>query len=189
MDGADLELWEIDAPVNLWKTEDAQKLLKCYNMVDYVTMPNPGQVWSYIGGWLYQAHLKEFEDNVPEQLRSYYNSCALRMSIALSSFGKDLKNETGAELIGDKANAGALGGKTHVIIRARDMAAYVQKLLGDPDYADGQDTGYCSPQPGDIIVFAGKGHAGMCPGDNISIGSFLTGPIWLINRATLKDAE
>ncbi len=69
------------------------------------------------------------------------------------------------------------------------MAACVQKLLGDPDYADGQDTGYCSPQPGDIIVFAGKGHAGMCPGDNISIGSFLTGPIWLINRATLKDAE
>lgn len=52
-----------------------------------------------------------------------------------------------------------------------------------------QDTGYCSPQPDDIIVFAGKGHAGMCPGDNISIGSFLTGPIWLINRATLKDAE
>ena len=119
MDGADLELWEIDAPVNLWKTEDAQKLLKCYNVVDYVTMPNPGQVWSYIGGWLYQAHLKEIEDNVPEQLRSYYNSCALRMSIALSSFGKDLKNEAGAELIGDKANAGALGGKTHVIIRGR----------------------------------------------------------------------
>lgn len=189
MDGADLELWEIDAPVNLWKTEDAQKLLKCYNVVDYVTMPNPGQVWSYIGGWLYQAHLKEIEDNVPEQLRNYYNSCALRMSIALSSFGKDLKNEAGAELIGDKANADALGGKTHVITRARDMAAYVQKLLGDPDYADGQDTGYCSPQPGDIIVFAGKGHVGMCPGDNISIGSFLTGPIWLINRETLKDAE
>ncbi|GKI07418.1 MAG: T6SS effector amidase Tae4 family protein [Akkermansia sp.] len=189
MDGADLELWEIDAPVNLWKTEDAQKLLKCYNVVDYVTMPNPGQVWSYIGGWLYQAHLKEIEDNVPEQLRSYYNSCALRMSIALSSFGKDLKNEAGAMPIGAEANADALGGKTHVIIRARDMAAYVQKLLGDPDYADGQDTGYCSPQPGDIIVFAGKGHAGMCPGDNISIGSFLTGPIWLINRATLKDAE
>lgn len=45
------------------------------------------------------------------------------------------------------------------------MAAYVQKLLGDPDYADGQDTGYCNPQPDDIIVFAGKGHAGMCPGD------------------------
>ena len=34
-----------------------------------------------------------------EQLRSYYNSCALRMSIALSSFGKDLKNEAGAELM------------------------------------------------------------------------------------------
>ena len=29
MDGADLELWEIDAPTNLWKTEDAQKLLQC----------------------------------------------------------------------------------------------------------------------------------------------------------------
>lgn len=74
-------------------------------------MPNPGQVWSYIGGWLYQAYLKEIEDNVPEQLRNYYNSCALRMSIALSSFGKDLKNEAGAELIGDKANADALGVK------------------------------------------------------------------------------
>lgn len=77
--------------------------------------------------------------------RSYYNSCALRMSIALSSFGKDSKNEAGAMPIGAEANADALGGKTHVIIRARDMAAYVQKLLGDPDYADGQDTGYCSP--------------------------------------------
>ena len=95
-------------------------------------MPNPGQVWSYIGGWLYQEHLKEVEDNVPEQLRNYYNSCALRMSIALSSFGKDLKNEAGAMPIGAGANADALGGKTHVIIRARDMAAYVQKLLGDP---------------------------------------------------------
>lgn len=62
------------------------------------------------------------------------------MSITLSSFGKDLKNEAGAMPIGAEANADALGGKTHVIIRARDMAAYVQKLLGDPDYADGQDT-------------------------------------------------
>ena len=185
----DATLWEIDAPTNLWKMEDAQKLLKCYNVVDYVTMPDPGQVWAYIGGWLYQAHLKEIKDNVPEQSRNYYNSCALRMSIALSSFGKDLKGEAGAELIGDKANADTIGGKTHVITRARDMAAYVQKLLGDPDYPDAQDKGYCSPQPGDIIVFAGNGHVGMCPGDNIFIGSFLTGPIWLINRSTLKDAE
>ena len=69
------------------------------------------------------------------------------------------------------------------------LAVGIVRVAQELLHTSGQDTGYCSPQPGDIIVFAGKGHAGMCPGDNISIGSFLTGPIWLINRATLKDAE
>ncbi|MCD8062893.1 MAG: T6SS effector amidase Tae4 family protein [Akkermansiaceae bacterium] len=189
MDGKDLELWEIDTPNNLWKTADAQNLLKSYNVVDYLTMPEPGQVWGYIGGWLNKAHLKEISDKVPEIQRSYYNSCSLRMSIALSSFGKDLKDEAGAENIGNEGNFAALGGKKHVLIRAKDMATYLKKLLGEPDYPNSQNEGYSTPQPDDIVVFAGNGHVGMCPGNNISVGSFMVGTIWLLHRSTLEDSK
>ena len=50
----------------------------------YLTMPSPSQVYAYIGGWLNKAHLKEIADNVPMKDRKYYDSCALRLSIALS---------------------------------------------------------------------------------------------------------
>ena len=48
-------LWEIDAPKNLWKSANAQRLLGCYNVVDYPTMTKD-DVWNYIGAVSY-THL------------------------------------------------------------------------------------------------------------------------------------
>ena len=81
MGDTELELWEIDAPKNLWNIANAQRLLGCYNVVDYPTMTTD-EVWKHIGGWLNDSHISGDTN--------YYNSCALRLSIALSSYGIDL---------------------------------------------------------------------------------------------------
>lgn len=73
VNGEDMKIWEIDAPENILKKQDAQKLLSCYNVVDYLTMLTDG-VYAYIGGWLNKSHLKEIENNVPMVERQYYDS-------------------------------------------------------------------------------------------------------------------
>lgn len=118
---------------------------------------------------------------------NYINSCALRLSIALSSYGIDLNGAPGANNIGAKGNSQALGGKKHVIISAAQMATYLRTLLGTPDYLDDGDNGYNTPQAGDIIVFGDDLHVGMCPGNNTAVGSFISGPVWLLQRSTLDD--
>lgn len=185
LNGERIRLKDIDAPMNLWRKEEAQRLLSCYNVVDHETL-HTGSVWALIGGWLNEKHLKEIAENVPENKRQYYNSCALRVSIALSQFGYDLAGVRGAENILD-GNADVLGGKQHVLMKAADMVAFLYSLLGEPDYhGDGTD-GYCTPQAGDIVIFGSSGHTGMCPGDHRSVGGFIAGDIWLLQRSTLDD--
>ena len=47
MGDSELEFWEIDAPKNLWNIANAQRLLGCYNVVDYPTMTTD-DVWGTI---------------------------------------------------------------------------------------------------------------------------------------------
>ena len=101
MGNSELKLWEIDAPKNLWNIANAQRLLGCYNVVDYPTMTTD-DVWNYIGGCLNDSHVSGDAN--------YINSCALRLSIALSSYGIDLNGAPGANNIGAKGNSQALGG-------------------------------------------------------------------------------
>ena len=103
MGNSELELWEIDAPKNLWNIANAQRLLGCYNVVDYPTMTTD-DVWNYIGGWL--------NDSYVSGDANYINNCALRLSIALSSYGIDLNGAPGANNIGAKGNSLALGVKS-----------------------------------------------------------------------------
>ena len=93
----------------------------------------------------------------------------------------------GANNIWAKGNSQALGGKKHVIISAAQMATYLRTLLGTPDYPDDGENGYNTPQAGDIIVFGDDLHVGMCPGNNTAVGSFISGPVWLLQRSTLDD--
>lgn len=128
INGEDMKIWEIDALKNILKKQDAQKLLSCYNVVDYLTMFTDG-VYAYIGGWLNKSHLKEIADNVPMAERQYYDSCALR----LSKYGYDLAGAPGANDIKpdekDGGNAEALGGRKHVMISARNMAAHLRTIF------------------------------------------------------------
>lgn len=62
-------------------------------------------VWNYIGGWL--------NDSYVSGDANYINNCALRLSIALSSYGIDLNGAPGANNIGAKGNSLALGVKAH----------------------------------------------------------------------------
>lgn len=186
-----IKLWEIDAPKNLWSAADSQRLLSCYNVVDYLTMPSANQVYAYIGGWLNKAHLEEIANNVPMNDRKYYDSCALRLSIALSSYGKDMENVPGTNHILKDGNSAALGGRKHVILSAGSMANYLHKLLGEEDYTTypfgDEEDGYFTPQPGDIIVFASNVHGGMSPGGNDDVGGGFATPIWLLYRANLDE--
>lgn len=200
MGEADLELWEIDAPKNLMTKEEAQKLLNNYKPVGYGEGgKNTDEVWATIGGWLNQQHVNQIE--------GYYDSCALRVSIALSRSGTSLagvKDEggklaaTNITLINPPGNLGALnpdyteGGDTsnlykHVVLSAAVMSKYFKDKYGKPDYADIGDDGYCTPQEGDILFFGDSIHTGIAPGDILHIGTFNHQPIWLLYRATLED--
>lgn len=114
LDGKAVELKDIDAPNNLWKKADAQRLLSCYNVVDYPTKSST-KVWEFIGGWLDRDYHDE-------------NSCALRLSIGLSSYGIDLKNAPGANNIID-GNSENIGGKKHVVIcTVKYLAKHIREV-------------------------------------------------------------
>ena len=75
--------------------------------------------------------------------------------------------------------------RRHVVISARNMETYLTSLLGEPDYSDPGK--YSTPQEGDIVIFAGKDHAGMAPGNDSSVGFFFSGKLWLLSRLLLDD--
>lgn len=196
----ELELWEIDAPRNLMKEEDAQILLNCYKQVSYSEGGmSTDEVWEYIGGWLHEQH-----ENMVE---GYYHSCALRVSIALSQAGTSLagvRDENGnpaatnITLINPPGNLYALNLgfiegedpaslRKHVVLSAAIMSKYFKDKYGQPDYSGIDDDGYFTPQPGDIVCFGDSNHTGIAPGDNLYYGSYNRNPLWLLYRETLED--
>ena len=196
----ELQLWEIDAPKNLMKAEDAQALLNCYRQVSYAEGGmNTDEVWAYIGGWLNKQHIG--------QVNGYYDSCALRVSIALSQSGTSLEGvrdeegrlaATNITLVNPPGDLGALNLgfideenpsnlRKHVVLSAAVMSKYFQDKYGKPDYSDIGDKGYSTPQPGDILFFGDSLHTGIAPGDALYVGSFNHQPIWLLYRDTLDD--
>lgn len=207
MGETDLELWEIDAPKNLMTKEEARKLLNNYKPVGYGEGgKSTDDVWAYIGGGLNNAHLKEIADNIPMDARQYYNSCALRVSIALSRSGTSLaavRDEggklaaTNITLVDPPGNLGALnpdyieGGDTsnlrkHVVLSAAVMSKYFRDKYGAADYTDDWDDAYCTPQESDILFFGDTGHTGIGPGNNLAIGSYNHQALWLLYRETLE---
>lgn len=187
MGEADLELWEIDAPKNLMKAEDASALLAAYNVYGFASNNSADDVYAAIGGWLDDYHT--------QGLINYQYSCALRLSIGLSRFGVSLKGAPGANKIGE-GDKTVLGGKEHVIISADEMGAYLTQKRGAADYSSYEK--YSTPQPGDIAVWhkpsnPGEsivGHVGMGSQENdFSEGSGAGEKYWLLYRATLDDPE
>lgn len=185
MGDAELELWEIDAPKNHMKAEDAAALLAAYNVYGYASRKSTDEVYAAIGGWLNTKHT--------EGNPLYHHSCALRMSIGLSRFGVNLNGVPGANNILEAGDKTVLGGNEHVIISTDSMAAYISSKIGAPDYGSFDD--YSTPQPGDIALFhvpgeGSVGHIGMgSQENNFTEGSGPAQRYWLLYRATLEDPE
>lgn len=160
--------------LGLLSRDEAEKLLKEYNLVDYKTKSST-QVYEFVGGWLQTANA------TPGNL-DYTNSCALRLSVAWSRFGVNLKGESGAVNIGTTGHSENLGGKKHVIISAKKMVSFLGKKLGQAHYQN--ETEYKKNQKsGDILIWGDSGHTGMAPCDDIKVGSYITGPIWVFPKA------
>ncbi|MES2996358.1 MAG: RHS repeat-associated core domain-containing protein [Verrucomicrobiota bacterium] len=158
--------------LGLLSREEAEKLLKEYNVVDYKTKTS-SEVFAFIGGWLKEKH-----DSGDLE---YANSCAIRLSVAWSRFGKDLNGQSGANFIGSDGNSANLGGKKHVIISAHKMAGYLKNVLGAPDYQTEEEYRK-NGKPGDILIWGDALHVGMAPCDDIGVGSFISGPIWVFKK-------
>lgn len=180
------QLVDIDAPENLLSATVAQNLLDQYGLVDYIKIPpeDNAKVWKLFGS--------EYAQKAAEL--GWVNTCALRVSIALNRAGYRLSGASGSNNValggGDISILNPPGtpadnqGK-HIIISAREMAKYLTSLFGAPDYSNSEE--YSTPQPGDIVIFAGTNHSGMCPGTSPNVGYFISGGVWLLSRATLSD--
>lgn len=136
------------------------------------------------------------------------NSCATRVSIALSRAGYTL---TGAMTSDGKPasnnivnmgwnaqilNADGSDTKRHVVMSAYAMSQLYYVFWGNSDYdiySDYQNNSSSdlpevyNPHPGDIIVFGDDFHVGICPGDEPSVANFMCGEVWLLYRPTWED--
>jgi RHS repeat-associated protein len=175
--------------------KEAEKVLKEYNTVDYLTMKT-GEVWKYLGGHMYQS----FIDGV------YYNSCALRLSIAWAKSGKNLKGQHGANNAviypddeGSYTDPKILGGTKHVIISSGSMVRYLRKTLGPATFKTVKEYD-AAKEAGNIgagdVLFWGRatappakgeeegiiGHVGMGTCGNTLVGSSMVGEVWQIKK-------
>ncbi|OCA02728.1 PA14 domain-containing protein [Akkermansia glycaniphila] len=192
VNGERIRLKDIDAPENIMSRVEANKLLGYYmGSVDYVTVPTSeaDDIWKLFGD-------KAFQEMAGKQ------TCATRLSIALSRYGFNLsgsKYPDGSPASNNVENLGwssatlNAGNSTppgkHIIMSAEVLSGFlksrIMKDLGcpNPDYVAPDD--YSTPQEGDIVIFGDSLHVGLCPGDNQSAGSFLSGGVWLLYRSTL----
>ncbi|MBR5522715.1 MAG: hypothetical protein IKV82_04555 [Akkermansia sp.] len=186
------DISEYAEEVNLMKKADAQRLMACYNVYNYINMPNHSQVWNAIGG------------TAKDELGPNSYSCAARVSQALCDYGVSLPsepnlNEGGGFLHYKNAN------KQVVYVRAISIHNFMTDRLGPPSFTskaafdamlteltnNGYDLSIDDNKP--IIVwseFVGTGHVGM--GYNregsASQGTFGDAQsIWVLYRPDLAE--
>lgn len=166
--------------VNLMTKAEATDWLNAYAPVNYVKMPSSSTVYAYVGGELNHLHLTD---------KDYADSCALRVSIALSTLGDSLQGEPGAALYDNVEHL--KGG--YAIVGAANMTTYLTKKLGPPTY--GSIKAYKEEmEGGDIIAFGGvnvnnQAHVGIATGANPESGGGLTSSVWVLNRPSWIDPK
>lgn len=139
-------------------------------------------MWAKVGGELLQLHTTE-----PEY---YYNTCALRVGLALSELGVDYSNAIGAAQY-DNVNV-LLNG--YAILSANAMTAFMRDLLGEPTYRS-YDEHVENAQPDDIIFHGGMlpdsedAHVGICQGVDNESSNGITTMIWVLNSMSSQEPE
>lgn len=193
LNGTQIELGALTA-TNLITQTKATSLMDAYAQYSY-TEKSTKEVWAAIGGWLNEKHLEAYDsEGVPDTSHDYYNSCALRLSIALNNAGYDLSKAAGANNI-LTGNSDVLNGNKHVIISASQMLIYLQGIFSDTHYtttdydAETLLEGMLESKKGDCFIFAASGHVGIATYDDRSMGNHSTEPLWLIKRTTWGNPE
>lgn len=185
MDGQQIELGDV-TPTNLWTQANAQRLIECYTPVDF--SHGPEYVFDYVGGELKKLHDSGDKD--------YENSCALRVSIALWSYGISLKGADGAAKYD---NVQHLGPEGIAILGAAKMTSFMQKQLGHvPDCvqpaqltdAETNDNVILErvdfPGSASTLFMGGKvidstsAHVGIAVGTSFQLGNGMTDKIWIL---------
>lgn len=190
--------------VNLITREQVQKLIANYEPVNYQSMNDPYNVWEYVGGGLFQAHkdeMKKYTDaqgnydqtaHSNDDNASWYNTCALRVSVALSDSGINLKGLHNHGVKGDHH----LGPDGASIVAASVMTSYFENTLGAADFSTSADYKYQNPGK-DTVCFGGRHaqeagghpHTGFEVGKNNVIGGGITEKVWILHRPTWGEPE
>lgn len=181
---------------NLITHQQAQTLLSNYTPVNYINMSTPAQVWSHVGGEYYAVYAEEvrkyttdgvYDEAAHRKNGDWYNSCALRVSVALAQSGIDLGD---AQQTGMKGKTTVLPPEGYAIVAANGMTSFFASLLESASDFN-VSSGYFFLNPGqDIICFGGKhanggaNHVGICQGTDGSSAGGITEKVWILYRPT-----
>lgn len=182
---------------NLLTEEQAQLLLGVYTPVDYINCLNPDTIWQYAGGDCKREHEKEVEkftspagvyDAVAHARNGYYyNTCALRVSIALCNSDVDISSHRAANI---DADPNSLPPHGYVILSANRMTSFFEAWLGcSSDFSGVAHYRYLNPGQ-DIICFGGlleddnDAHVGICQGTVGASANKISREVWILYRPT-----
>lgn len=181
---------------NLITHQQAQTLLNNYTPVNYTSMTTPAQVWSHVGGQYFAAYDAEvkkyttdgvYDEETHSEQGTWYNSCALRVSIALAQSGIDLGD---AQVTGMKGKTTVLPPEGYAIVAASGMTTFFASLFESASDFNVR-SGYLFHNPGqDIICFGGRhvnngpNHVGICQGTDGSSAGGITEKVWILYRPT-----
>lgn len=185
---------------NLITRQQAESLLGNYIPVNYSTMPTP-DVWSYVGGDYLDAYNEEarrfttdghYNLDAHRENGDWFNSCALRVSIALAQSGINL---SAAQVTGMRGDATVLPPEGYAIVAASGMTEFFasERCFGVASDFDAQSS-YFFLNPGqDIICFGGRHvnngakHVGICQGIDGESAGGITEKVWILYRPTWGD--
>lgn len=185
MDGKQIELGDVTS-ANLWTQTNAQRLIECYTPVDF--SHESEYIFDYVGG-----ELKKLHDSGD---KSYENSCALRVSIALWAYGISLKGVDGAAKFDNVQHLGAEG---IAVLGAAKMTSFMQKQLEhepdciQPDALTPQEIadnvilervdflGSASTLfMGGKVIDRNSAHVGIAVGSSFQLGNGMIDKVWIL---------
>lgn len=195
LNGAQITIGQLETH-NLITKLQAETLLGNYAPVNYSYMPHPAQVWSHVGGDYFDAYNEEvqrfttdgvYDEEAHSENGDWYNSCALRVSVALAQYGINLSD---AQVTGMRGDATVLPPEGYAIVSASGMTAYFSTLFGvNSDFNERNN--YLFLNPGnDIICFGGRhvnngaNHVGFCQGTDGASAGEITEKVWILYRPT-----
>lgn len=194
VNNAIMQLGELSNVKNLMTQSHAEALYNAYLPVSYSHTDENGNqvgktaenVWQYVGGNLYQEHLRDTTDD-------YQDTCALRLSIALGVFGVPIASIGGNVTYRLYDHNNVTGETVRVILGAEDMDSELTKFFGIKSFSS-WDLYAASPgkSDSDILLRSGPGHVGLCKGRNknssgLAGETYENDKYWLLWRASFDE--